>query len=93
MIPAECLPNRRSFLKVGVAVATAISGLTLGAAPAVSQESDRWVIGPKPGIYPEIGTLTAMLAFTRMQVLASTKGMSTADLDYSMPRPIPSERC
>lgn len=82
MIPAECLPNRRSFLKVAAAVATAFSGLTLGAEPAVSQESDRWVIGPKPGFTPEIGTLTAMLAFTRMQVLASTKGMSTADLDY-----------
>jgi hypothetical protein len=82
MIPAECLPNRRDFLKVGAAAAAGISGLTLGAQPAVSQESDSWVIGPKPGFTPEIGTLTSMLAFTRMQVLASTKGTSIADLDF-----------
>jgi len=82
MIPTECRPNRRNFLKVGAAVATGVSGLALFSKPAVSQESDRWVIDPKPGFTPEIGTLTSMLAFTRMQVLAAVKGMSQADLDF-----------
>jgi hypothetical protein len=82
MIPADCLPSRRNFLKLGAAVATGVSGLTLFAEPAVSQESDAWIIGPKPGFTPEIGTLVSMLAFTRMQVLHNTKGMSQQDLDF-----------
>ena len=79
MIPAECLPGRRNFLKAGVVLATGLSGVALLPQPAVSEESDAWVIGPKPGFTPEIGTLTSMLAFTRMQVLNSVKGMSQAD--------------
>jgi hypothetical protein len=51
---AEGLPNRRYFLQLGAAVAAGISGLTLAAQPAVSQASDSWVIGPKPGFTPEI---------------------------------------
>ena len=82
MLPLECLPNRRNFLKIGVALATAGSALPLFAPPAISEKSDDWVIGPRPGFSPEIGTLTSMLAFTRMQVLASVKGMSLADLDF-----------
>jgi hypothetical protein len=82
MIPAECLSSRRNFLKLGAAVATGVSGLTLFAEPAVSQESDAWIIGPKSGFTPEIGTLVSMLAFTRMQVLHNTKGMSQQDLDF-----------
>ena len=82
MLPPECLSNRRSFLKIGAALATGASALTVFSGPAVSQDDESWVIGPKPGFTPEIGTLTSMLAFTRMQVLASTKGMSQADLDF-----------
>ena len=85
MLPAECLPNRRNFLKLGVAGVAAISG-TAGFAvlseTAMGAEKDDWVIGPRQGFTPEIGTLTSMMAFTRMQVIASTKGMSAADLDF-----------
>jgi len=66
MIPTECLPSRRNFLKVGAAVATNVSGLTLFSRTAVSPESDAWIIGPKPGFTPEIGTLVSILAFPRM---------------------------
>jgi hypothetical protein len=76
------MPNRRDFLKFGVAAAAGASSLSLLESTAQSQESDSWVIGPKPGFTPEIGTLTSMMAFTRMQVLHSVKGMSVADLDY-----------
>jgi uncharacterized damage-inducible protein DinB len=82
MFPSECPPTRRNFLKVGVAVATGLSGISLFPERAVSQEDQAWVIGPKPGFTPEIGTLTSMLAFTRMQVLHNVKGMSQQDLDY-----------
>ena len=82
MPPSECFPNRRSFLKFGAALVTGASALTVFSAPAVSQDDESWVIGPKPGFTPEIGTLVSMLAFTRMQVLHNTKGMSIADLDF-----------
>jgi len=82
MTPPECLSNRRNFLKFGAAFAAAGSAITLLAPAAISEESDAWVIGPKPGFTPEIGTLTSMLAFTRMQVLHSVEGMSVADLDW-----------
>jgi hypothetical protein len=79
---SECVPNRRTFLKAGAVLATGLSGLALLPEPATAQSNDSWVIGPKPGFAPEIGTLTSMLAFTRMQVLHNVKGMSLADLDY-----------
>jgi hypothetical protein len=78
----DCLPTRRSFLKVGAAVATGISGLTLLSEPAPAQDDHPPSIGPVPGFTPEIGTLTSMLAFTRVQVLHNVKGMSPQDLDF-----------
>jgi hypothetical protein len=78
----ECLPDRRTFLKVSAAVAAGASSLSLLAPSAESQESDSWIIGPRPGYAPQIGTLASMMAFTRMQVLQSVKGMSVADLDF-----------
>ncbi len=82
MIPSDCLPNRRSFLKAGAAIATGLSGFALFPEPAASQDDHSWIVGPKPGFTPEIGTLTSMLAFTRMQVLYNVKGMSQQDLDF-----------
>jgi hypothetical protein len=82
MFPSECLPNRRNFLKAGVALATGFSGLALMPESAAAQDSNSWIVGPQPGFTPEIGTLTSMLAFTRMQVLANVKGMSQQDLDF-----------
>jgi hypothetical protein len=78
----RCFPNRRNFLKLGAALATGISDLTVFSEPIVSQDNDMWIVGPKPGFSPEIGTLVSMLAFTRMQVLHNVQGMSVADLDF-----------
>lgn len=82
MISCDCWPTRRNFLKVGAALATGLSGFGMFPEPAVPQEEHTFIIGPKPGFAPEIGTLTSMLAFTRMQVLHNVKGMSQADLDF-----------
>jgi len=82
MLPIECLPNRRNFIKVGAALLTGISGLSFTPSPAAAQDDGPFIIGPKPGFSPEIGTLTSMMAFTRMQVLAAVKGMSQQDLDF-----------
>ena len=81
MLPFECMPNRRSFLKSGFGFAVGLSTLSL--APTTASAADNaWIVGPQPGFSPEIGTLTSMLAFTRGQVLNNVKGLSQADLDF-----------
>lgn len=82
MLPLECLPSRRNFLKIGAAIAAGVSGLYLTTHPAFAQEDQSWLIGPQKGYTPEIGTLVSMMAFTRMQVLANVKGLSQSDLDF-----------
>jgi hypothetical protein len=82
MSPTECIPNRRTFLKAGALFATGLSGLALSSAPALAQDDDSWIVGPRHGYSPEIGTLVSMLAFTRTQVLHNVKGMSQQDLDF-----------
>jgi uncharacterized protein DUF664 len=88
MTICDCWPNRRSFLKTTAALAAGFSGITLFAQPSAEaaspeepKESDT-IVGPKKGFTPEIGTLTSMMAFTRFQVLMSTKGLSTEQLDF-----------
>ena len=82
MLPHEFLPNRRNFLKIGAAAAAGLSSISLSSLPAFAQEDDSWLIGPKKGFTPEIGTLVSMMAFTRKQVLHNVKGLSQADLDF-----------
>lgn len=82
MIPADCLPNRRTFLRTGAMFAAGVSGLSLLPEPAAAQDARLLIVGPQPGFTPEIGTLTSMLAFTRMQVVHNTQGLSQADLDF-----------
>jgi uncharacterized damage-inducible protein DinB len=82
MLPSECLPNRRSFLKTSIGLAAGISVLATAPQPAAAQDNESWIVGPIPGYTPEVGTLVSMLAFTRQQVLHNVKGMSQADLDF-----------
>ena len=83
MISDHCIPNRRKFLKLTAALTAGAAGLTsLAATEVAAQDDNAWIIGPKPGYSPEIGTLVSMLGFTRMQVLHNTKGMSQQDLDF-----------
>ena len=83
MLPTEGLPSRRSFIKLGAALAAGISSLSLASEPVAAQDGDKpYIIGPQPGYSPEIGTMVSMLAFTRMQVLHNVKGLSQADLDF-----------
>ncbi len=81
MMPSECFPCRRRFLKTSAALAAGFSGLPLLAQPPDSPESDT-IVGPRKGYSPEIGTLVSMMAFMREQVLRSVKGMSQQDLDF-----------
>jgi len=81
MFPFECGPDRRNFLKGGIGAALGFS--ILGSVPVSTAAAENaWIIGPQPGFTPEIGTLTSMLAFTRVQVLNNVKGLSQQDLDF-----------
>jgi len=82
MLPLECLPTRRNFLKIGAVIAAGVSGLSFASQPVIAQEDRHWMIGPQKGYTPEIGTLVSMLDFTRMQVLQNVKGLSQQDLDF-----------
>jgi hypothetical protein len=85
MIPSDCLPNRRLFLKAGIGLAAASTALTSLSIPPVAtaaDDDDSWVIGPQPGYSPQVGILVSQLHFTRQQVTANVKGMSQADLDF-----------
>jgi len=82
MFPADCAPTRRNFLTAAAALTVGFSGLTILPQPAFSEDADVNVIGPKKGYSPQIGTLVSMMAWMRMVVLMSVKGMSQKDLDY-----------
>jgi Protein of unknown function (DUF664) len=82
MTSCDCWPNRRSFLKAGAAMAASLSSFAIAPEPAAAQEDSPWIVGPKKGYSPEIGTLVSMLAFTRMQVEHNVKGMTQQDLDF-----------
>lgn len=80
MFPPECVPSRRNFLKTSAALG--VSGFTFLSTPAYSEDADVNIIGPKKGYSPQIGTLVSMMAWMRMIVLDSVKGMSQKDLDF-----------
>ena len=80
----NCWPSRRAFLKTASAFAVAFPTFA-PSAPAASREETKesdTIVGPKKGFTPEIGTLTAMMLFTRTQVLVSAKGLSAEQLDF-----------
>jgi hypothetical protein len=82
MLPTDCVPNRRNFLKFGAVLVAGLPTLTALPETTAAQHNDAWLVGPQPGYSPEIGTLVSMLAFTRDQVLQNVKSMSVADLDF-----------
>src|SRR5215475_6353203 len=84
MLPSECLPHRRIFLKAGLGLITATSAAPLLALPAAAadENDDSWIIGPRAGYAPQVGVLVSQLHFTRMQVEHNVKGMTQADLDF-----------
>jgi Protein of unknown function (DUF664) len=75
-------PGRRSFLKATAAFTTGITGLAMMPESGRSEDTDLYIVGPKKGYSPQIGTLVSQMAFMRWQVLNSVKGMSQKDLDF-----------
>ena len=94
MSQPHLLPSRRSFLGFAAAygTATALASVTDAlAAPSLQAQSgakakadteSKYVIGPRPGYTPEIGTLVSTLTYMNTAVLGPLKGLTTADLDH-----------
>ena len=78
----QLVSGRRGFLKASATIAAAIAGGGLLPEPSYSEEAELFIVGPKKGYSPQIGTLVSMMAFMRDQVLRSVKGMSVKDLDF-----------
>ncbi len=74
--------GRRNFLRATAALTTGMTGLTILSEHGQSEDSDMFIVGPKKGYSPQIGTLVSEMAFMRWQVLNSVKGMSQKDLDF-----------
>src|ERR1700759_204325 len=75
-------PDRRNFLKASAAITTGLAGLSMFPQPGLSEDSDAFIVGPKKGYSPQIGTLVSEMGFMRWQVLHSVKDMSQKDLDF-----------
>lgn len=75
-------PDRRDFLKASAALTTSIGGLKLTEHAGASDDSELFIVGPKKGYSPQIGTLVSEMAFMHSQVVNSVKGMSQQDLDF-----------
>src|SRR5882672_1427547 len=82
MFLPECAPSRRDFFKTATLLTMGVSGIALFSQPALSDDGDVNVVGPKKGYSPQIGTLVSMMTWMRAAVLRSVKGMSQKDLDY-----------
>jgi uncharacterized protein DUF664 len=85
--------GRRGFLRTAVAITSGMAGLSLLPAMAfphsltdgpdrISGDDDINIIGPKKGYSPQIGTLVSMMAWMRMVMESSVKGMTTEQLDF-----------
>jgi uncharacterized damage-inducible protein DinB len=87
MNPRPQFPTRRQFV-TGAAVTAGMRGFNLLTPTAQAADknatpgADLYVIGPRPGYTPEIGTLVSMLTYIQHAVFSSVKGLSQADLDY-----------
>ena len=75
-------PGRRSFLKTSATLTAGIAGFGLLSEKGYSDDADLFVVGPKKGYAPQIGTLVSQMAFMRWQVLNSVKDMTPKDLDF-----------
>jgi hypothetical protein len=71
----ECRLTLPNFLKGDVGMAVGLS--TFAVLPVSANAAENaWIVGPQPGFTPEIGTLTSVLASTRVQVVRNVKGLS-----------------
>jgi uncharacterized damage-inducible protein DinB len=82
--------NRRRFLKTSGALACGFTGAAVGlpivtagaAVPSTGPSPGRFIIGPRDGYPPHIGTIISMLNYMRPIVVESVEGLTVSQLDY-----------
>jgi hypothetical protein len=75
-------PGRRNFLKASATLTAGAAGLGILSEPGYSEDTELFIVGPKQGYTPQIGTLVSEMAFMQWQVMNSVKGTSQKDLDF-----------
>jgi len=80
----QLISGRRGFLKASVALTAGMAGAGFLAEPSYADDAEMFVVGPKKGYSPQIGTLVSMMGVMRWQVLRAVKGLSMKDLDFLM---------
>jgi uncharacterized damage-inducible protein DinB len=75
--------TRRQFV-TGAALTAGMGAMNLLTPPAqaVATDDGLFVIGPKSGYTPQVGTLVSQLTYIQHAVFSSVKGLTQADLDY-----------
>jgi uncharacterized damage-inducible protein DinB len=77
--------NRRNFIKRSTLLTTGLvgfAGIQTTEAHNLSAEDDLYVIGPKEGYSPQIGTLVSMLNYNRQTIINVVKDLKMEELDY-----------
>lgn len=78
---------RRSFMKKGLALMTGLTGLSAlakaTASPPLPGNEDLYLIGPRSGYSPQVGTLVSMMNFMRNAVINTVKDLTKEQLDHA----------
>lgn len=80
--------NRRDFLKASGTLGLGIAALPLMGSgilkPNLQDEESLYIIGPRKGYSPYVGTLLSTMTMMRTWMLGTAEGMSIRELDYQI---------
>ncbi len=76
--------NRRNFIKGSTALVAGMSLVSVGDLHAGTQyqENDTFLVGPREGYTPRIGTLLSTMTMMRAMVLHQVQGLTIEQLDF-----------
>ena len=79
--------NRRKFIKRTTALTAGLAAVPLlnfAQAGPIENTEDLYLIGPKEGFSPQIGTLLSTMTMMRKWVIDTVKNLTTEQLDYQI---------
>lgn len=78
--------SRRSFIKSSGAIAAGALVLPLSGSSSThqSQQDDLYIIGPKKGYSPRVGTLLSTMTMMRAWVIRQVEGLTVEQLDFQI---------
>lgn len=82
MQPNVTFFSRRGFFSVAASMSAGFVGSPLLAQAPPAGDSGLFVVGPKEGYSPQVGTLVSMLTLMRSMIVTPLKGTTMAQLDY-----------